>query len=60
MEAAVTVLDDVRDFIIQQSPLDLARVRGFDRRKDACSICGAEKKVIRYAEVTGAKSAPPT
>jgi hypothetical protein len=22
----------------------------FDRRKDACSICGAEKKVIRHVE----------
>ena len=68
MEAAVTVLDDVRDFIIRQSPqavcddciasdlglsfrqhanhktLDLARVRGFDRRKDACSICGAKRE----------------
>jgi hypothetical protein len=73
MEVGVTVLDDVRDFIIRQSPqavcddciasnlgmsvrqhanhktLDLARVRGFDRRKDACSICGAKKKVIRYS-----------
>jgi hypothetical protein len=72
-EGGVTVLDDVKDFIIRQSPqaicddciaaklglsvrqhanhktLDLARARGFDRRKDICSICGAEKKVIRYA-----------
>jgi hypothetical protein len=72
-EGGVTVLDDVRDFIIRQSPqaicddciaanlglsvrqhanhktLDLARARGFDRRKDICSICGAEKKVIRSA-----------
>ena len=76
MGAGVTVLDDVRDFIIRQSPhaicddciasnlglsvrqhanhktLDLARLRGFDRRKDVCSICRAEKKVIRYAEGT--------
>jgi len=28
--------------------LDLARMEGFDRRKDVCSVCGLGKKVIRY------------
>lgn len=70
----MTVLDNVREFIIRQSPhavcddciasslglsvrqhanhktLDLARMPEFDRRNDACSICGAEKKVIRHVE----------
>jgi hypothetical protein len=27
---------------------ELAGTRGFERRKDACSICGGEKKVICF------------
>ncbi|VVT23981.1 conserved hypothetical protein [Sphingomonas sp. EC-HK361] len=27
---------------------ELAGTRGFERRKEHCSICGSEKKVIRY------------
>jgi len=27
---------------------ELAGTRGFERRKDTCSICGVEKKVIRF------------
>jgi len=67
----MTVLDQVRDFIIRRSPLptcddciadrlalsvrqhanhktrELAKLRGFDRRKDVCSLCGETKEVIR-------------
>jgi hypothetical protein len=28
---------------------ELAKMRGFDRRKDVCSLCGGTKEVIRYA-----------
>lgn len=28
---------------------ELANARGFDRRKDRCSICRKDKLVIRYA-----------
>jgi len=69
----MTVLEDVRDFIIGHSPQaicddciasnlglsvrqhanhktrELAKLRGFDRRKDVCSLCGATKEVIRHA-----------
>jgi ribosomal protein L37E len=27
---------------------ELAGTRGFERRKDRCSMCGSEKKVIRF------------
>jgi len=27
---------------------ELVGTRGFERQKDACSICGGDKKVIRY------------
>ena len=30
---------------------ELAKLRGFDRCKDTCSICGTRKKVIRYGFV---------
>jgi hypothetical protein len=28
---------------------ELAKMRGFDRRKDVCGLCGQTKEVIRYA-----------
>jgi hypothetical protein len=73
MLGGMTILDDVRDFIVSRSPQatcddctadrlslsvrqhanhktrELAKMRGFDRRKGTCSICGSEKLVIRYA-----------